>query len=55
MGKSVFVGTVNYKYEAKCRYFYSVWDLNEKTCVLEIDVEKSEADFYGEFGWFPLG
>lgn len=46
--------SVNYEDEAKCRYFYSVWDLNEKTCIREIDVEESEADFCGEFGRVPI-
>lgn len=45
---------INYENEANCRYFYSVWDLNEKTCIREIDVEESEADFYGEFGLVPI-
>jgi len=41
--------SINYEDEAECRYFYSVWDLNEKMCIREIDVHESEADFYGEF------
>lgn len=41
--------SINYEDEAECRYFYSVWDLNEKMCIREIDVHQSEADFYGEF------
>ena len=45
---------INYENEDKCRYFYSVWDLNEKMCIREIDVEESEADFYGEFGSCPI-
>lgn len=45
---------INYEDEAKRRYFYSVWDLNEKKSIREIDVEESEADFYGEFGHAPI-
>lgn len=35
--------------EAKYRYFYSVWDLNTKKCIREIDLEEAQADFCGEF------
>lgn len=35
--------------EANSRHFYSVWDLNEKTCIQEIAVKEAQADFNGKF------
>lgn len=39
---------INDENEAKSRHFYSVWDLNQKTCIQEISVEEAQADFYGK-------
>ena len=34
--------------EARSWYSYSVWDMNEKTCIQRITLEESQADFSGE-------
>ena len=40
--------------EARSWYSYSVWDMNEKTCIQRITLEESQADFSGESEWFQV-
>lgn len=45
---------INDENEAKSRYFYSQWDLNQKKCIREINIEEAQADFCGECHFVPI-
>ena len=41
---------INEEDPGKSRYFFSVWDLKQRNCIREINLENMQADFNGKCG-----
>ena len=41
---------INEADSVKSRYYFTVWDMNQRKRVQEIDIDNAETDFSGKFG-----